>query len=565
MSKYVIIKWRIKNGRKAGDIVERIADFLQMLEQKGCLTASQKQVLWQYQQVSERSLYHHLVDAGVLTLEQWEHWTAEFYGLPVVELRGRTIAPEVVSSLPQSLQKRYDILPFEAADGKIWIAAAKVPPKELLEDLALFDKRQAVIVLAAAEEIEEVRLATLAAAEAQQEERRPFFEVTAKEEEENWAAHVLYQGIERALNWQASDLHIEAWRDSVTIKLRIDGLLRPLWQLPKGMHSTLLNRVKIMAGMDIAERRLPQDGHMTLKWQGQLINVRVSTLPFIYGEKAVLRFLGLEQSLLDIKQLGLTADNLAKVRQALERPYGLLLATGPTGSGKSTTLYSLLSALQGRGRNIVTIEDPVEFELEGSNQLQVNEKIGLTFSQGLRGILRQDPDIIMVGEIRDQETAAIAVKAANSGHLVLGSLHTNNAVSAVLRLLEMGIEPFLIANSLIAVIAQRLVRRNCPHCLRQDEAQSLAIAQMTGQAAEAWRGSGCTQCHDIGFKGRLALQEVWLLEAADRQAIQARRFEQRLAAGISFATMREDGLAKVRQGLTTWDEVAAATIAAEEQ
>lgn len=546
-------------------IVERIADFLQMLEREGCLTEEQKQMLWHCQQSSERSLYHHMVEQGLLTAAEWEHWTAEFYGLPVVELRGRTVDPGAVSSLPQSLQKRYGILPFLVEDGKVWIASAQVPPKELLEDLALFDKRQAIIVLAAAEEIEEVRLAVLAAAEVQQEERRPFFEVTAKEEGENWAAHVLYQGIERALTWQASDLHIEAWRDMVSVKLRIDGLLRPLWQLPKGMHSALLNRVKIMAGMDIAERRLPQDGHMTLKWQGQLINVRVSTLPFIYGEKVVLRFLGLEQSLLDMGQLGLTAENLRKVRQALERPYGLLLATGPTGSGKSTTLYSLLSALKGRGRNIVTIEDPVEFELEGLNQLQVNEKIGLTFSQGLRGILRQDPDIIMVGEIRDQETAAIAVKAANSGHLVLGSLHTNNAVSAVLRLLEMGIEPFLIANSLIAVIAQRLVRRNCPHCLRRDEQQAHEITQMTGEAAEAWRGSGCALCHDIGFKGRAALQEVWLLEAADRQAIQARRFEQRLAAGLSFATMREDGLAKVQQGLTTWDEVLAATIAAEEQ
>lgn len=534
-----------------------------MLEQKGCLTESQRQTLWQRQQSSEASLYYHLVEQGLLSLAEWERQTAAFYGLPVVQLRGRTLDPTVLSTLPQSLQKRYGVLPFQADEMKVWIAASRIPPKELLEDLALFDQRQMILMLAAPEEIEEQRLAALASVEIQQEEKKSFFEITADEEGENWAAHVLYQGIERALAWQASDMHVEAWRDGLSIKLRIDGLLHPLWQLPKGMHSALLNRIKIMTGMDIAERRLPQDGHMSVKWQGQLINVRVSTLPFIYGEKAVLRFLGLEQSLLEIEQLGFAEDNLLKVQQALERPYGLLLATGPTGSGKSTTLYSLLNALKGRGRNIVTIEDPVEYELAGLNQLQVNEKIGLTFSQGLRGILRQDPDIIMIGEIRDPETAAIAVKAANSGHLVVGSLHTNNAVSAVLRLLEMGIEPFLIAHSLIAVIAQRLVRRNCPYCLRRDEPQTQLIAQMLGETAEAYRGSGCAQCHDIGFKGRLALQEVWLLEEADRQAILERRFERRAAVGNLFPTMREDGLHKAAKGLTTLDEVLAATMAAE--
>ena len=544
--------------------MERVADFLLLLEQKGYLNEQQRQVLWQRQQSSESSLYHQLVDEGLLSGEAWEAATAEFYGLPVISLRGQVLESSVLHALPEPLQVRYQVLPVRLEEERLWIASAEVPPKELVEDVALFSQRQVVLVLAEAEEIEEKRLAALAAKDLVQEERRLYFEVAPEKEGENWAAHVLYLAIDRALTWQASDLHIEALREGLLFKLRVDGLLRPLWHLPQGMHGSVLNRVKIMAGMDIAERRLPQDGHITLKWREQMISVRVSTLPFFYGEKAVLRFLGLEQSLLQIEQLDLAADNAAKVREALRKPYGLLLATGPTGSGKTTTLYSLLNELRGRGRNIVTIEDPIEYEMAGLSQLQVNEKIGLTFSQGLRGILRQDPDIIMIGEIRDSETAAIAVKAANSGHLVIGSLHTNNAASAVLRLLEMGIEPFLIASCLIAVIAQRLVRRNCPACLKPDKQQAQFLSQYLGQEAKAWRGSGCANCHDVGYKGRLAVQEVWLLEEADRQAILRRQFDQRVSEGGLYRSMRQDGLEKVRQGLTTLDEVLTATMAAEE-
>lgn len=543
--------------------MERVAEFLQYMLQQGHLTQEQQEWCRRQLQKSEANLYQLLVGQKRIEEEVWAEATADFYGLPMVELTLAMVDKNCQNNLPQTLQKRYHLLPYRQVDGKLRVAVTQLPSRELLEDLALFNQREIDFVLVEPEALESIGFA-LHSTESMEEERRRVYFIAQEMEENNLAAQMISSAIQKALVWRASDIHIEALASEVLVKLRVDGLLRPLWYLPKGLHGSLINRLKIMAEMDIAEKRLPQDGHIVVSWQEQLINIRVSTLPFIYGEKAVLRILGQETSLLEIDQLGFEAENLKKIQRALTKPYGLILITGPTGSGKTTTLYSLLNALKGQGRNVVTIEDPVEYEQPGINQMQVNEKIGLTFSKGLRGILRQDPDIIMIGEIRDAETAAIAVRAANTGHMVLGSMHTNNAASAVLRLLEMGIEPFLVASSLAAVIAQRLVRRNCADCLAEDEAQSRQLSQLLEHDAMAYRGVGCAQCRGSGFKGRLALQEVWLVDGADRQAILEHRFAVDTAAELPYQTMRQDGLLKVGLGQTLVDEVLLATMMAEE-
>ncbi|MCX7780948.1 MAG: GspE/PulE family protein, partial [Negativicutes bacterium] len=347
------------------------------------------------------------------------------------------------------------------------------------------------------------------------------------------------------------------------VRFRVDGVLREAASFPRYSHAALISRVKIMSEMDIAEKRLPQDGRIKVQEAGRDIDIRVSTLPTILGEKAVLRILDKKAVIMDINGIGFTSVNLSRYRQLFSQSYGMVLVTGPTGSGKTTTLYATLNEVNAPGKNIITVEDPVEYRLDGVNQVQVNYKAGLTFANGLRSILRQDPNIIMVGEIRDAETADIAIRAALTGHLVFSTLHTNDAPGAVTRLLDMGIEPYLVASSVLGVVAQRLVRIICPECKRKYRLAANSPARIfmgVGLTEEVtlYEGAGCPHCSHTGYRGRMAIHEVMPMSSLLRDAVNRRASSDetaKIAMREGMRTMRQDGIQKALEGLTTIEEV----------
>jgi general secretion pathway protein E len=364
--------------------------------------------------------------------------------------------------------------------------------------------------------------------------------------------------IGRAVEAQASDIHVEPTEDVVKVRLRIDGVLHEDDPLPPSLKAAFVSRIKVMAGLNIAERRLPQDGRLRLAVRGHEIDLRVATAPTIHGESVVLRILDRSNLPLDFESLGFDQDTLARYLEVLRRPHGIALVTGPTGSGKTTTLYASLAAMNTVDRKILTIEDPIEYRLAGINQTQVNPQIGLTFASALRAFLRQDPDVMMVGEIRDLETAQVSVQAALTGHTILSTLHTNSAAAAVTRLLDMGVEPFLITSTLNAVLAQRLVRRLCSHC-REAFTPTPRMCEAVGVAPEdfprLWRPAGCDQCGHSGFRGRVALLELLVVNEAVERLVLSRAEAREIQAAAGLRTMLDDGLEKARAGLTTIEEV----------
>ncbi len=351
----------------------------------------------------------------------------------------------------------------------------------------------------------------------------------------------------------ASDIHIEAFETHSVVRYRVDGTLRDVVSPRRALHNALISRIKIMANLDIAEKRLPQDGRIALRVGGRPIDVRVSTLPTGHGERAVLRLLDKEAGRLQLEKLGMAPDLLAELDRLLRQPHGIVLVTGPTGSGKTTTLYAALSRLDSSTSNILTVEDPIEYDLPGIGQTQVNARIDMSFAAALRAILRQDPDIIMIGEIRDLETAQIAVQASLTGHLVLATLHTNDSVSALTRLTDMGVEPFLLSSSLLGVLAQRLVRKLCAHCR----------VPATGQDGQpSWRAVGCEHCNHTGYAGRTGIHELFVVDEGIRTLVHADAGEPAIRAAARQAgmrTLREDGQRWVAQGLTAPEEILRAT------
>lgn len=365
--------------------------------------------------------------------------------------------------------------------------------------------------------------------------------------------------LSEAVKEGASDIHIETFDKSLSIRFRADGVLRQVLQTGRKLAPLLLSRIKVMARLDIAEKRLPQDGRITLRLGRRNIDVRVSTLPSQHGERAVLRLLDKNNLTFSLDNLGLSQQDARNLHHLIHQPHGIILVTGPTGSGKSTTLYTILSALNSPQRNILTVEDPVEYELEGIGQSQVNPRVDMSFARGLRAILRQDPDVVMVGEIRDNETAQIAVQASLTGHLVLSTLHTNSAAGAITRLRDMAVEPFLLSSSLIGVLAQRLVRRLCPQCRQQTPLQPHQTALFTGLTPPAmiWTATGCPACRHSGYQGRLAIHELLLINHNLRMAIHDNACEQDIENEFRQhgKTLLENGLLKVLTGETSLQEV----------
>jgi general secretion pathway protein E len=347
----------------------------------------------------------------------------------------------------------------------------------------------------------------------------------------------------------ASDIHIEPYERSSSVRFRVDGTLREVVQPNKALHAALISRLKIMAELDISEKRLPQDGRISLRIGGRAIDVRVSTLPSAHGERAVLRLLDKGEAKFSLEALGMDGDVLREFNRLVNQPHGIVLVTGPTGSGKTTTLYASLTRLDTRTSNVLTVEDPVEYELPGIGQTQVNPKIDLTFAKALRAILRQDPDVVMIGEIRDFETAQIAIQASLTGHLVLATVHTNDAPSTIARLIDMGVEPFLLSSSLLGVLAQRLVRKLCEYCKREDD-------------AHRWHPVGCEHCGHSGYKGRTGVYELMVVDEAIQGLVHGRAAESEIVAAARAAglrTMREDGERLVVEGVTSLEEVVRVT------
>ncbi|WP_275100435.1 type II secretion system ATPase GspE [Sedimenticola hydrogenitrophicus] len=364
-----------------------------------------------------------------------------------------------------------------------------------------------------------------------------------------------------AIKENASDVHIEPYEDKLAIRLRVDGVLRDILHPQRALAPLLISRIKVMARLDIAEKRLPQDGRISLRIGGRAVDVRVSTLPASHGERVVLRLLDKQAGKLDLPYLGMEGTEYETVKQLIRRPHGIILVTGPTGSGKTTSLYAMLSKLNERSRNILTVEDPIEYYLDGIGQTQVNTKVDMSFARGLRAILRQDPDVVMVGEIRDLETAEIAVQASLTGHLVLSTLHTNTAIGAITRLRDMGIEPFLLSSSLIGSIAQRLVRKLCDSCksayTAEETERKLLMVPETASPLTLYRAEGCPNCNHLGFKGRVGIFEVFSLNDELRNMIHKGAGEHALekAARIHSKGIRENARSLVLQGKTSLDEI----------
>ncbi|WP_143415115.1 ATPase, T2SS/T4P/T4SS family [Geobacillus sp. E263] len=508
-----------------------------------------------------------LLQRGYITEQQLIEVLEFQLGIPHVSLYRYPIDPKVTNLISKEFAKRHMVMPLKIEGERLLVAMADPMDFFVIDDLRLSTGFHIETAIASKDDIlrainkyydmdESVEdfLQMAPAAETTVEEERAI-------EEDSPIVRLVNQILQLAVEQRASDVHIDPQETKVLVRYRIDGILRTDRALPKHMQSMLTARIKILANMDITEHRIPQDGRIKMNIDFHPVDLRVSTLPTIYGEKIVIRILDLGTALNDIHKLGFNQLNLRRFIELIERPNGIILITGPTGAGKSSTLYAALNHLNSEEVNIITIEDPVEYQIEGVNQIQVNPNIGLTFAQGLRSILRQDPNIIMVGEIRDRETAEVAIRASLTGHLVLSTLHTNDALSTITRLIDMGIEPFLVATSLAGVVSQRLVRRVCRDCQEEQEPTKREIeifARRGMKIDKLIRGRGCPTCNMTGYKGRIAIHELLVMTDEMRRVILNKEpFSKlrELAIKNRMIFLIDDGLLKVKQGLTTLEEV----------
>lgn len=544
-----------------------------ILVESGFITREQLEEALRVQRQTGQRLGKVLVDLGYVTEDVILEVLEYQLGIPRVSLADITPDAELVSSFPEPLVRRHKVVPVKKEGNRVITALADPLNVVVIDDLRVATGYDIYPVMATEREIEEAierffgpasmqRAVQEIAAGTPAEEELPARteEVTAVDAP---VVRLVNSLVEGAINQRASDIHIEPQENKVRVRYRIDGVLREVMSLPARIQSAVISRIKIMAGMDIAEKRIPQDGRVQLKHADREIDLRISTMPTVFGEKAVLRLLDKSVALLKLDRLGFSPDNLARFQNLIRGAYGMLLLTGPTGSGKTTTLYAVLNELNRPEKNIITIEDPVEYSLPGINQTGVAPKAGLTFAVGLRAILRQDPDIVMVGEIRDRETAEIAIRAANTGHLVLSTLHTNDAAAAFTRLIDMGIEPFLVASSVRGVVAQRLVRVICTRCrtaypVEPGAPERVFLGVPDDQPLTLHRGRGCGACGHTGYRGRTSIQEVLSATREIKALANAKAPAdeiKRQAVREGMVPLKEDGIRKVLAGTTTVDEI----------
>ncbi len=524
---------------------------------------------------SRQRLGEILVRKGVVSERDIALSLARVLGLQMADLTNASVSPSAARLLPRSVSERYGVLATDTAADQLTLAMSDPTDVVALDDVRLYTQVRAIKVVVATPTAIRTQLnriwslgesaADVAAFDEIESEvlPDPDDDIVNSGMDDAPVVRLINQILTDAARASASDIHLEPERNGLRIRYRVDGLLRDVMTVPRGARSALTSRIKIVSGLDIAERRRPQDGRTRLEVDGTQVDARVSTLPTMHGEKVVIRLLTRTEGVVPLGRMGLSEKHLEIFLETVVEPQGLILVTGPTGSGKTSTLYSAVTQLRTPDRNLVSLEDPVEMQLSGVNQMQVLEKAGVTFARGLRAILRQDPDVILVGEIRDQETAELALRASLTGHVVFSTLHTNDASSAVTRLVDMGVEPFLISSSLTLVVAQRLVRVPCAGCAAPYTPSPRTLEQlgMVAQDLEGYelrRGAGCELCGQTGFRGRQAIFEVMPIDARLRAVLTASPTESAIRSAARSAgclSLRADGIAKALRGLTTLEEV----------
>jgi len=566
-------------GAVMGRLPSREKRLGQRLIERGLVTPEQLDHGLAAQQRSGCFLGEMLVGLGYVKPKDLGPVLAQALGVVYVDPREVEVAAEIVDLIPESFIRKHLVVPLKVEEGRLHVAMADPLNLSVLDDIKLIAGMAVIPMLSMERELlaainmhlDSRRHAEQAIREIDAEKAGDADASAEPSTEELWTlaadapvVRLVNSVIHGALNQGASDIHLEPQRHEMRVRYRLDGLLYDQMTIPRNHQAAVVSRVKIMARMNIAERRLPQDGRIALTHHSREYDLRVSTMPSIFGEKVVMRVLEKSSMRMSFEQLGFLPEQQELFEWLLARPYGMILVTGPTGSGKSTTLYAALASVNHPTRNIITIEDPVEYQLAGVTQTEVNPKVGITFARGLRTMVRQDPDVIMVGEIRDLETAEIGVQAALTGHLVFSTLHTNDAPGALVRLENMGVEPFLISSSLIGVLAQRLVRLICSSCKEYYTPSAELLARLAGNGG-SWppgarfaRGLGCQECNRIGYRGRTAVFEVMKMSDTTREMVLQRKSAVALreqARQEGMGTMRESALEKALQGITTPEEI----------
>lgn len=560
--------------RRIGGVGTRLGD---ILVSQGKLSPEQLEEALEIQRSDRREIGKILLSLGYVSNVDLARAIATKLRLDYLEITENDVDRAATSLVDQRVLRRHGVMPLRVADGRLVVAMSDPTNIHALEDLMMISGYPVTPVVALEEEIRRVQNKLFAVGEEvtellQEAAGESVFDDQGEVElggdtaaDDAPIVRLVGSILQQAVGEGASDIHVEPRARELTVRFRVDGVLREIMSIPPKLQSGVIARLKILANLDIAERRIPQDGRFSVRLGGQKIDVRVASLPTVFGEKLVLRLLDTSNVEADLKQLGFAPEMFRAYEQIFRRPYGAILVTGPTGSGKSTTLYATLSELNSPERNIITVEDPVEFRMEGISQIQVNLKAGLTFASGLRSILRSDPDVVMIGEIRDYETAKISVEAALTGHLVLATLHTNNAPAAVNRLTDMGVEPFLTSSAVDCVIAQRLARRLCDYCRRPTEVAEDVLADIGFPFEHAPEDGlrfhaavGCDRCGGTGYKGRLGIYELMVVNSEIRELILRRVSTDeisQLAEEQGMIRLRDDGLLKAAQGMTTIEEV----------
>jgi len=528
------------------------------------------------QQSEGGSLSYNLVKTGAISEMAFAEFMGQVYNVPAIDLESVEVDTTAVDLIPSEVATKFQVVPLKR-DGRVLTVAMANPDNIFaIDDIKFitgFEVRPVVAPESAIKKSIDKMYDSADSLAHIMGEIEEDFEIVEDEEEDLGledaqsedapVVKLVNSLISDAVAKEASDIHIEPYEKNMRVRFRIDGQLHEMMSPPFKMKNATISRLKIMADLDIAEKRIPQDGRIKIRMHNKSIDLRVSTLPTIYGEKIVMRILDKSNLQIDLSKLGFHPTALAGFLNAIESPYGMVLVTGPTGSGKSTTLYSALSKINRPASNIMTAEDPVEYNLDGINQVNVFEEIGLTFSAALKSFLRQDPNIIMVGEIRDLDTASIATKAALTGHLVLSTLHTNDAASSINRLIDMGIEPFLVSSAVIMIVAQRLVRKLCDKCKSPVKVHEEALAELgiteSSDELSIFEAKGCIACNDTGYKGRLGLYEVMAVTDSIRDMIIERastgEIKKKSINDDKMMTLRHDGLDKAKKGLTSLEEV----------
>ena len=514
-----------------------------------------------------------LVQQGLITEQQLAFFTSLHLGIPYVNLNQQEITPEALELIPESLARKYNVVPISIRDGTLVVAVEDPRNLQALEDIAAVTRKRIELVLGTHQEGQETldrHYRVSGEIEKQLNQISPQQQslggagarVSAEAIAQAPVVRALDLLINQAIRDRASDIHIEPQDDRVRVRFRIDGILHEMMALPLHVHAPLISRVKIMAGMNIAELRRPQDGQISFNAVDREVDIRAATSPTVHGEQVVLRILDKTFAFRPLAQLGMLPETLETYNKILKTPFGMLLVSGPTGSGKTTTLYASINQMDSVTRNVITIEDPVEYRFDNINQIQVNIGAGLTFAQGLRACMRLDPNVILVGEIRDPETAQIAVQAALTGHLVLSSVHANDSASVVFRLLDLGAEPFLVAASVIGITAQRMVRQICTHCAQMtvigSEERVSYEEEMQETKDEFLVGRGCNLCAGTGYSGRIGIYEVLILSEEMRRVILNSGSAddiKKVALEEGMHTLWHDGMVKVKMGITTPSEV----------